>query len=156
MRAILVRTRKIELSGTEKATIQTNKGAFVIELFSEDAPNTVVNFIRLAESGFYDGLIWHRYVPDFVIQGGDPTGTGSGNPGYSIDFEANDRTHEEGAVGMARSMDINSASCQFYVCLEPCHGLDGSYCVFGKTIEGMEVVQQLRAGDSIIKISVHK
>ncbi len=145
----------IELAGDEIATLETSKGSFQVELYSNDAPNTVKNFIRLAESGFYDGLIFHRYEPGFVVQGGDPLGRGSGNPGYNIPFEANDRKHEKGAVGMARSEELNSAGCQFYFCLAPQPGLDGNYVVFAKVAgDGMDVVNQLRLGDVIVKITV--
>lgn len=112
------------------------------------------NFIRLAEAGSYDRLIRHRYVEGFVIQGGDPLGKGFGNAGYTIDYEESGRSHEKGAVGMARGQDKNSASCQFYISLEPATFLDGSYAVFGKVIEGMDAVQELRAQDSIIKITI--
>ncbi|MBD3286484.1 peptidylprolyl isomerase [candidate division WOR-3 bacterium] len=149
-----MRSFEVKLEGTEKAIVETNKGNFWIELYSKDAPNTVSNFIRLGESGFYDGLTWHRYVEGFVIQGGDPTGTGMGDPGYTIDFEENERVHETGAVGMARKPDINSASCQFYIALNPLPQLDGKYCVFGIVTEGMDAVRQLRAADTILRIEV--
>lgn len=145
--ALQVKDRPVTLTGNERAHVQTNKGEFTFELYSNDAPNTVRNFIRLAEAGFYDGLIWHRYVGGFVIQGGDPLGTGYGGPGYTIDYEESGRSHIKGAVGMARGPDRNSASCQFYICLEPALNLDGNYCVFGQVIEGMDVVMQLRNGN---------
>lgn len=152
--ALSVKDKEIALSGSEKATIQTNKGTIVAELYSKDAPNTVSNFIRLSDAGFYNGLTWHRYVPNFVIQGGDPLGNGTGDAGYNIAFEKNSRTHELGALGVARSQDPNSGSCQFYICLEPQHGLDGSYVVFGKVLEGMDAVKALRAGDTIRSITI--
>jgi len=154
--ALEVKDRPVNLSKKDFAFIETNKGNFVIELYSKDSPATVSNFIRLAKAGFYDGLIWHRYVEGFVIQGGDPTGTGRGNPGYTIDFEVNSKTHEKGAVGMARGPDLNSGSCQFYVCLESQNQLDGAYCVFGIVTSGMDVVEMLRAEDSILRITVEK
>ena len=125
-----------------------------MELYTNDAPNTVKNFIRLSESGFYDGLIWHRYEPNFVIQGGDPLGNGTGDAGYNISFEKNGRKHELGSLGVARSNDPNSGSCQFYICLSPQPGLDGSYVVFGKVLKGMEFVNELRVNDVITKISI--
>jgi len=152
--ALSVRDKKIELTGEEKAVVYTNKGKFVITLYSKDAPYTVKNFIRLSEVGFYNGTIFHRYVENFVIQGGDPYGTGYGDAGYNIFFEKNPKTHEKGAVGMARGSDLNSASCQFYICLSPQHQLDGKYVVFGKVTEGMEVVEKLRKNDTIIKIEI--
>lgn len=151
-----VKDVEIPLAGTEKATIETNKGTIVAELYSKDAPKTVANFIRLSESGFYDGLIWHRFEPGFVIQGGDPKGNGTGDAGYNIVFEKNSRKHELGALGVARSEDPNSGSCQFYICLSPQPGLDGSYVVFGKVLEGMDVAQKIRVGDEITKISISK
>lgn len=152
--AAKVKDADIELKGDEIATFETNKGTFFVELYSKDAPNTVRNFIRLSESGFYDGLIFFRYEPGFVLQGGDPLNRGSGNPGYNIPFEANERKHELGAMGMARGADLNSAGCQFYFCLEPQPALDGGYVVFGKVVSGMDVVNEIRIGDSIIRITV--
>ncbi len=152
--ALSVRNKPVELTGKEKAIVYTNKGEFIITLYSKDAPNTVKNFIRLAESGFYNGLIFHRYIPGFVIQGGDPYGTGYGNAGYTIPFEKNSKTHEKGAVGMARGPDPNSASCQFYICLAPQHQLDGQYVVFGIVEKGMNVVEKLRKNDTILKIKI--
>jgi len=155
-RALEVRNVDIALTGSEKATIETNKGTIVAELYSKDAPLTVRNFIRLAECGFYDNLIWHRYVSDFVIQGGDPLGRGTGNSGYNIQFEKNPRKHEEGVLAMARGSDYNSASCQFYISLKALPNLDGEYVVFGKVHEGMDVVKQLRAQDTIRSIHISK
>lgn len=152
--AASVKDAEINLKGTEKATIETTQGTIVAELYSKDAPNTVKNFIRLSESGFYDGIIWHRYEPNFVIQGGDPLGNGTGDAGYNIDFEKNSRTHELGALGVARSSDPNSGSCQFYICLSPVHSLDGNYVVFGKVLQGMDVVNKIRVSDTIKKISI--
>ncbi|MQY71893.1 peptidylprolyl isomerase [bacterium] len=154
--ALAVKDEDIELQGNEKATIETNKGAIVVKLYSKDAPNTVRNFIRLAESGFYDGLIWHRYEPGFVLQGGDPLGNGSGNAGYNIDFEPNPKKHVTGAMCMARGPAKNSASCQFYICLADKPHLDGNYVVFAKTVECMDVVNELRRGDTIVKITISR
>ncbi len=125
------------------ATIETNKGTFSFALFSEDAPNTVASFVDLARKGFYDGTIFHRVVPGFVIQGGDPTGTGMGGPGYTIKAEFNKRKHVAGTVAMARTADPDSAGSQFYVCLAPAPNLDGSYTVFGQVVEGMDAVQAI-------------
>lgn len=152
--AISVKDAEIELTGGETAVIETNKGTFKAALYSTDAPNTVKNFIRLAQCGFWDGLVWYRLEPGFVLQGGSPQNSMVGNAGYFIPFEANDRKHELGAMGMGRGMDLNSASCQFYITLSPQPGLDGSYVVFGKVTEGMDVVNQIVIGDSIRKISV--
>lgn len=154
--ALRSRNNPVELTGRETAVVTTNKGKFTIKLYSIQAPNTVRNFIRLAEAGFYDGLIWHRYVPGFVIQGGDPLGTGTGGAGYNINLEDSGMKHEKGAVGMARSQDPNSASCQFYVCLEAAPHLDGGYCVFGIVTQGMNVVNELRAQDAIESIVIKR
>jgi peptidyl-prolyl cis-trans isomerase B (cyclophilin B) len=136
-------------------SIETNKGTFKFVLFEEKAPVTTKNFIDLATSRFYDGLTFHRYVPGFVIQGGDPKGDGTGGSSKTIPLEVNSAlTHEEGALGMARSQDPNSASSQFYVCLAPAHQLDGSYAVFGKVTEGMDVVKNLRVGDKMNKVTI--
>ncbi len=144
----------IPLTGKEKAKIVTNKGTIIAELYGKDAPITVKNFVRLAKLGFYDGLTFHRYVKNFVIQGGDPLGTGYGNAGYTIPLEISEKKHVEGALGMARARDPNSGSCQFYITLKPQPHLDGKYTVFGRVIEGMDVVKKLRKGDKIIKIEI--
>lgn len=155
--ALRSKNNPVELTGKEEAVVRTNKGTFTFKLYSFEAPNTVRNFIRLAEAGFYDGLIWHRYVPGFVIQGGDPEGSGMGGSGYNIDLEDSGQKHEKGAVGMARSMDPNSASCQFYICFDAAPHLDGNYCVFGQvTGNGMKVVDELRAKDTIRSITIKR
>ncbi|MBS3158000.1 peptidylprolyl isomerase [Candidatus Woesearchaeota archaeon] len=137
------------------AKIVTNKGTIMFELFEDKAPNTAKNFIDLASSGFYNGLKFHRYVPGFVIQGGDPKGDGTGNSGRNIKLEINkDLKHTLGAVAMARSSDPDSASSQFYITLAETPNLDGQYAVFGKVIEGMDVVLLLRQGDVMKEVSV--
>lgn len=137
------------------AAVQTNKGAFRCELYENQTPVTAANFIKLAQTGFYNGLKFHRYVPGFVIQGGDPKGDGTGGSKEQIPLEVRpELKHTKGALGMARSQDPNSASSQFYVTLEAQHGLDGQYAVFGQVKEGMEVVNQLRQGDSIQTITI--
>lgn len=125
------------------ATVETDMGTFVIEFYPQDAPNTVKNFISLAKKGFYDGLTFHRIVPGFVIQGGDPDGNGTGGPGYKIAAEFNSRKHVDGTVAMARSADPNSAGSQFYVALGQLPSLDGKYTVFGQVIEGLDVVHKI-------------
>jgi peptidyl-prolyl cis-trans isomerase B (cyclophilin B) len=133
----------------------TDKGRIVITLFEDDAPNTVASFITLTEAGFYDGLLFHRVVPHFVVQGGDPDGTGSGGPGYSITRELG-RKHFRGSIGMARSEDPDSAGSQFYFCLSAAttHHLDAGYCVFGRVSEGLDVMDKLRLGGRVIKARV--
>ena len=126
-----------------------NGGVIKAELYPEIAPNTVANFVNLVASGFYDGLIFHRVIPGFMIQGGDPKGTGMGGPGYTIkgEFTANrfqnDLKHDRGVLSMARTMAPNSAGSQFFVMHENSPHLDGQYAAFGKVIEGIEVVDKI-------------
>jgi cyclophilin family peptidyl-prolyl cis-trans isomerase len=134
---------------------ETTQGPFTVELFS-DVPTTTQNFVDLVSRKFYDGLIFHRYVPGFVIQGGDPTGTGGGGSGKNIPLEITSHKHVLGALGMARSNDPNSASCQFYVCLADLPSLDGSYAVFGQVVDGMENVTKLRQGDKMTQVTMVK
>ena len=137
------------------ANIQTNKGTFKFVLYDDKTPITVKNFIELAKKGFYNGLTFHRYEPGFVIQGGDPSGDGTGGSAKTIPLEINKSlSHISGAVGMARSQDPNSASSQFYVTLEESKHLDEGYCVFGQVTEGMDIVKKLRAGDKMIKVTI--
>jgi peptidylprolyl isomerase/peptidyl-prolyl cis-trans isomerase B (cyclophilin B) len=136
-------------------TIELEKGGtIVIEFYPDVAPNTVANFEKLANSGFYNGLNFHRVVPDFVVQGGDPNGDGTGGPGYKIKAEFNDRKHVTGTVAMARSQDPNSAGSQFYICLAPTPHLDRNYTVFGQVTEGMDLVQNIRKGDRMKSVKV--
>ena len=127
-------------------------GVFKAELYPEIAPNTVANFVALTASGFYDGLIFHRVIPGFMIQGGDPQGTGMGGPGYSIQgefarngFRQNTLKHSRGVLSMARSMMPNSAGSQFFIMHADAPHLDGDYAAFGRVIEGMEVVDAIAA-----------
>jgi peptidylprolyl isomerase/peptidyl-prolyl cis-trans isomerase B (cyclophilin B) len=137
------------------AIIELQKGGqIVMEFYPQDAPNTVDNFIKLAEKGFYDGLTFHRVVPGFVVQGGDPQGNGTGGPGYKIKAEFNSRKHLTGTLAMARSSHPDSAGSQFYICLEPQPGLDGQYTVFGQVIEGMDLVQGIQVGDVMKKVTI--
>jgi peptidyl-prolyl cis-trans isomerase B (cyclophilin B) len=135
-------------------TIETNKGTIVFTTYPDSAPNTVSNFVTLAKKGFYDGLTWHRVVADFVIQGGDPNGDGSGGPGYMIKAEFSQRKHLDGTVAMARATDPNSAGSQFYICLGAQPGLDGKYTVFGQVTQGLDVVHKIQVGDKIVKVTV--
>lgn len=146
-----------------KAIIETSKGTITIELFEDKAPITAGNFIDLIERGFYDGLKFHRYEPGFVIQGGDPRGNGTGgfvdpntNRERRIKLEVTPELKhgEAGGVAMARSQEPNSASCQFYITLGPAEFLDMNYAVFGRVIDGMDAVKQLRAGDSMTSVKI--
>ncbi len=122
------------------ATMQTNQGTIELQLFDEDAPKTVENFKKLAQDGFYDGVIFHRVIPDFMIQGGDPTGTGSGGPGYQFEDEFNDHKVERGALAMANAGPNTNGSQFFIVTADACPWLDGKHTVFGKVTSGMDVV----------------
>lgn len=125
------------------AVVETNMGTFSFKFYPEDAPQTVASFKKLANKGFYDGLIFHRVIAGFMMQGGDPTGTGTGGPGYTIKAEFNKHSHVAGTVSMARSGDPDSAGSQFFVCLAPASHLDGQYTVFGQVIDGMDVVDAI-------------
>jgi cyclophilin family peptidyl-prolyl cis-trans isomerase len=151
--AIKYKDVPVKVNENDTFLIRTNKGDFKIVLYPKDAPKTCENFKRLVMLGFYDGLTFHRYVEGFVIQGGDPEGTGMGSSGVTVPLEAK-ASHIEGAVGLARAEDKNSGSCQFYITLAPQKSLDGSYTVFGKVISGMDVVKKLRAKDKIEKIEL--
>jgi cyclophilin family peptidyl-prolyl cis-trans isomerase len=134
---------------------ETTQGSFIADLYS-DVPITTQNFLDLVSRKFYDGLVFHRYVQGFVIQGGDPTGTGGGGSGKNIPLEITAHKHVLGALGMARSQDPNSASCQFYVCLLDLPSLDGSYAVFGQVVKGMENAVKLRQGDKMTRVTLVK
>lgn len=141
-----------------EAVIHTNKGQIVCELDVKKAPLSVTNFIQLAKGGFYNGLTFHRVVPGFVVQGGDPTGTGTGGPGYTIPAEIGLK-HDKGALAWARLPDqVNpqkrSSGSQFYITLDNISYLDGEYSVFGKTLIGMDVVQNIKSNDKIEKIEI--
>src|SRR5436190_265670 len=129
------------------ATLHTNKGAIAIELFDDDAPKTVENFKKLARDGFYDGVIFHRVIPDFMIQGGDPTGTGSGGPGYKFEDEFNDHKVERGALAMANSGPNTNGSQFFIVTADSAPWLDGKHTVFGRVTDGMDAVDAISEAD---------
>jgi cyclophilin family peptidyl-prolyl cis-trans isomerase len=142
--------KTLDLGGKEVAVIKTNLGTIIFEFFPEDAPNHVANFKKLAGEGFYDGIYFHRVIPGFMIQAGDPntkddnrSNDGSGGPGYTIDAEFNDRPHKRGTVSMARRQDPNSAGSQFFICHQAQPGLDGQYTVFGQVVQGMDVVDKI-------------
>jgi peptidyl-prolyl cis-trans isomerase B (cyclophilin B) len=128
-------------------------GEVVIDLFENDAPNTVANFEKLANSGFYNGLVFHRVIPGFVAQGGCPTGTGTGGPGYQIDCEINPNKHERGSLAMAHA-GRNTGGSQFYIAYQPQPHLDGGHTVFGKVSKGMELVDAFKGKDLMEKVEV--
>jgi cyclophilin family peptidyl-prolyl cis-trans isomerase len=127
------------------ATLHTNHGAIAIELFDDDAPKTVENFLKLARDGFYNGVVFHRVIPDFMIQGGDPTGTGSGGPGYQFEDEFNDNKVVRGALAMANAGPNTNGSQFFIVTTEAASWLDGKHTVFGRVTDGMDVVNAISA-----------
>jgi cyclophilin family peptidyl-prolyl cis-trans isomerase len=127
------------------ATLHTNHGAIAIELFDDDAPKTVENFLKLARDGFYNGVIFHRVIPDFMVQGGDPTGTGSGGPGYQFEDEFNDNKVVRGALAMANAGPNTNGSQFFIVTTEAASWLDGKHTVFGRVTDGMDVVDTISA-----------
>lgn len=140
-----------------KAEIHTNKGVMKLNFYEEDAPGTVENFVKLAKSGFYDGLTFHRVIPNFVIQGGDPEGTGAGGPGYTIKCEltGNNQYHDRGVLSMAHAGKDTGGS-QFFIChnrKNTAH-LDRRHTCFGKVYEGLEVIDAIRAGDIMEKVVI--
>jgi cyclophilin family peptidyl-prolyl cis-trans isomerase len=153
----------IDTSKKYTAVIETEKGDLVIELFAKDVPRTVNNFVFLSRQGFYDGTTFHRVIPDFMAQGGDPTGTGAGGPGYQFDDEFTSHTHVAGAVSMANS-GPNTNGSQFFICYTEQHHLDGYHTVFGQLVAGMIVLKSLTPrdptqnpsfpGDKIIKVTI--
>jgi cyclophilin family peptidyl-prolyl cis-trans isomerase len=139
----------------QSAVITMDKGGEIkIDFFPDDAPKTVENFTTLAKKGFYDGLVFHRVEPGFVVQGGDPSGNGTGGPGYKIKAEFNKQRHVRGAVAMARTQDPDSAGSQFYITLAPAHFLDGKYTVFGIVTSGMDVVDKIKVGDKMKSVKI--
>ncbi len=139
----------------QTALITLEKGGEIrIEFFPADAPKTVENFATLAKKGYYDGLTFHRVVPNFVVQGGDPKGNGTGGPGYTIKAEFNKQKHVRGSVAMARSQSPDSAGSQFYITYGPTPHLDGSYTVFGQVVSGMEHVDKIQVGDKMKSVKI--
>ena len=142
-----------------KAVISTNKGQMHVALYDLDAPKTVANFVKLAESGFYTGLKWHRVIPDFVIQGGCPKGTGTGGPGYKIqcELDGENQYHDRGVLSMAHA-GRNTGGSQFFICHSRANTghLDRNHTCFGRVVEGLDVIDAIRAGDKIEKILIHE
>jgi cyclophilin family peptidyl-prolyl cis-trans isomerase len=130
------------------ATMKTTEGDIVLELFDDAAPKTVANFKKLAAQGFYDGLIFHRVIPDFMIQGGCPEGTGTGGPGYTFEDEINEHKVARGALAMANAGPNTNGSQFFIVTAEECPWLDGKHTVFGRVVEGMDVVDRIGSAET--------
>lgn len=146
---------QIDTNKTYLATIETNRGDIELELYPEYAPKTVNNFVFLAREGFYDGVTFHRVIPNFMIQGGDPTGTGRGGPGYRFEDETrgNPLKHETGVLSMANA-GPNTNGSQFFITHSPQPHLNGRHTVFGKVIKGQDVVNAIRQGDSISTVTI--
>ncbi len=142
-----------DLGDTVRATITTARGDIVLDLFPDHAPKTVNNFVFLAREGFYDGVTFHRVIADFMIQGGDPTGTGSGGPGYQFadEFEGNPLHHETGVISMANAGPATNGS-QFFITHSPQAHLDGRHTVFGKVVQGQDVVDAIEQGDVMERV----
>lgn len=140
------------------AEIHTDKGVMKIEFFEQDAPGTVANFVKLASEGFYDGLTFHRVIPNFVIQGGCPEGTGRGGPGYQIpcELDGDNQYHDKGVLSMAHA-GRNTGGSQFFIChnRQGTQHLDRQHTVFGKVVDGLEVIDQIRQGDKMNKVVVN-
>lgn len=140
-----------------KAEMRTDKGTMTIEFFEQDAPKTVENFVKLSKSGYYDNTTFHRVIPNFMVQGGDPTGTGAGGPGYSIPCEltGENQYHDRGVLSMAHR-GRNTGGSQFFIChnRQNTQHLDRNHTVFGKVVDGLDVIDQIRQGDKIQGITI--
>jgi len=145
----------IDTSKQYTATIETEKGNLVLELFASDVPITVNNFVFLAREGFYDNTTFHRVIPDFMAQGGDPSGTGAGGPGYKFADEFTEHSHVAGALSMANA-GSNTNGSQFFITYAPQPHLDGHHSVFGQLIEGMDVLEKIEQGDVITRITIEE
>ncbi len=148
---------QIDVSKTYRVTMETTRGTIELDLYPQHAPLTVNNFVFLAREGFYDGLTFHRVIKDFVIQGGDPTGRGSGGPGYRFRDEVigNPLTHEAGVISMANA-GPNTNGSQFFITHTPQPHLNGRHTVFGQVVNGMEVVYAIQQGDKMTKVTVQE
>ena len=144
----------LERARSSQVRIVTSKGDIVFTFFPDDAPMHTAAFMKLAEKGFYDGLTFHRVEPGFVIQGGDPSGDGTGGPGYRLKAEFNSRPHLRGTVAMARSSSPDSAGSQFYICLDDARFLDKQYTVFGQMSDGFDTLDAIRKSDTMEKVKI--
>jgi peptidyl-prolyl cis-trans isomerase B (cyclophilin B) len=146
---------QIDTTKTYRISMETTKGTLELELYPEHAPKTVNNFVFLAREGYYDGIKFHRVIPNFVIQGGDPSGTGAGGPGYQFEDECkgNPLIHETGMMSMANA-GPNTNGSQFFIAHSPQPHLDGKHTVFGKVVKGKDIVDAIKAGDQMTKVTV--
>jgi peptidyl-prolyl cis-trans isomerase B (cyclophilin B) len=149
---------KVDPNKKYTATIETNKGRIVLDLFAKEAPKTVNNFVFLAREGFYDGVTFHRVIADFMIQGGDPTGTGSGGPGYKFEDETRDnpRKHDKPGILSMANAGPNTNGSQFFITHRPTPHLDGKHTVFGQVTEGQDVVDKIEQGDVIKTVTIEE
>ncbi len=145
----------IDVKKKYTATLKTQRGDLVLELFTAEAPKTVNNFVFLAREGFYDDTVFHRVIPGFVVQGGDPTGSGSGGPGYRFADEFSKRKHGTGTLSMANA-GPNSNGSQFFITYAPQPHLDNHHSVFGQLTSGMDILQQIKQGDKLIKVTIEE
>jgi len=143
----------IDVNKKYTALIKTARGDLALELYPQDAPVTVNNFVTLARKGFYNGLTFHRVIPDFMAQGGDPNGTGAGGPGYTFQDEFSSRTHQAGSLSMANS-GANTNGSQFFICYTPQPHLNGKHTVFGQLTQGMDVLKKLVNGDKMNEVVI--
>src|SRR6476469_3871191 len=145
----------IDTAKNYSAVIDTNRGKITVDLFAKDAPKTVNNFVFLAKDKFYDGVTFHRVIPNFMIQGGDPTGTGTGGPGYKFEDEvkANPHKHQVGSLSMANA-GPNTNGSQFFITHVATNWLDGKHTVFGKVLKGQEVVNAIQGGDELTSVTI--
>jgi peptidyl-prolyl cis-trans isomerase B (cyclophilin B) len=143
----------------QTAKINTEKGTMEVQFYTDDAPGTVANFVKLAKDGFYDGLTFHRVIPNFVIQGGCPEGTGTGGPGYTIkcELDGENQYHDKGVLSMAHA-GRDTGGSQFFVChsRENTQHLDGNHTCFGKVVEGVDVIDKIEGGDKIVSIEIQE
>ena len=148
---------QIDAQKTYKASIETKRGTIELDLYAKYAPKTVNNFVFLVKQGFYDGVLFHRVISDFMVQGGDPTGTGRGGPGYKFEdeFKGNPLKHETGVISMANAGPGTNGS-QFFITHSPQSHLDGKHTVFGKVVVGQSVVDSIRQGDAMTKVTVRE
>ncbi|MBW1845751.1 MAG: peptidylprolyl isomerase [Deltaproteobacteria bacterium] len=146
---------KIDANKSYQAVMETSKGTIELELYPQHASQTVNNFVFLSREGFYDGLSFHRVISNFMIQGGDPAGTGSGGPGYNFpdEFDGNPLKHEKGVISMANA-GPNTNGSQFFITLDPQAHLNGNHTVFGKVIKGQEVVDAIQQNDKMVKVEI--
>lgn len=146
----------VDANGLSKAVavLKLNSGVVKFRFYSQDAPSTVNRIVELIQQKFYNGLTFHRVIENFVAQGGDPLGNGTGGSGQRLKAEFNKRQHLEGTLAMARAADPDSADSQFYICLARLPHLDGKYTVFGQVVEGMDFVKKIRVGDKIEAVSI--